>query len=704
MVEKHIECRRRWHLARGAEWVAWTAILALALLAFGCASSGDESSRGPSGPFGGTWHGSLEEATTGNFGEIELTVEQSGTDISGTWSAWFGSGTLNSGTLSGDLQDDNRTVQLTLSSALTGPCPMSVTAVLQGEEAKGTYASLNCPIFLAGTADVYRDGPSGPMYAPPRPGTPTNVTATAGDTQITLNWSKASLASQHVVYASTKPNVTPQTGTRFSAPGLTFTHAGLKNGSTYYYLVAGTNMGGEGLASEMVSARPRFGLISSPTHVAATGASGQVTLTWQPVSTADGYNIYFGTSPGITKNNATKIPGATSPFVLAGLRNGVPYYFALTATNSAGESALSAEAVALPDAFDVAAAMAAARGHTLALKTDGTLWTSGNNTYGQLGLGDWANRTTPTLVGSTADWVAVAAGEAHSLGLKMGGSLWGWGENWNSQLGLGDQYNRASPTRIGVDSNWTATAAGFRHSIGLKTDGTLWAWGENVHGELGLGDTVDRRTPTRVGTTGGWGAVCAAAFSSFALKGDGSLWAWGANSYGELGLGDWAWRYTPTRVGSASDWAAVASGYGYALALKTDGSLWAWGDNYYGQLGLGDRASRPWPTPLGSPAGWAKVAVGSYHSLALKTYGSLWAWGDNSFYQLGLGDTGGRTTPTQVGAANDWAAIAAGGWNSLALKSDGSLWCWGANTDGACGFGDTTERSTPTLVGTGGWP
>ena len=87
------------------------------------------------------------------------------------------------------------------------------------------------------------------------------------------------------------------------------------------------------------------------------------------------------------------------------------------------------------------------------------------------------------------------------MALKQDGTLWAWGENSYGQLGVGDTTDRSSPTQVGSAHDWAAIAPGGAdsyHTLALKKDGTLWAWGFNRFGQLGLGDTSDRLTPTQV--------------------------------------------------------------------------------------------------------------------------------------------------------------------------------------------------------------
>ena len=86
----------------------------------------------------------------------------------------------------------------------------------------------------------------------------------------------------------------------------------------------------------------------------------------------------------------------------------------------------------------------------------------------------------------------IAAGEYHTVALKTDGSLWAWGDNGDGQLGDGTTAGKSVPTPIGSDHNWAQTAAGYYHTLALKTDGSLWAWGDNWYGQLGDGTTGEQ--------------------------------------------------------------------------------------------------------------------------------------------------------------------------------------------------------------------
>ncbi|MDO8804270.1 MAG: hypothetical protein Q7R35_07555 [Elusimicrobiota bacterium] len=117
--------------------------------------------------------------------------------------------------------------------------------------------------------------------------------------------------------------------------------------------------------------------------------------------------------------------------------------------------------------------------HTVALKTDGTLWAWGYNGIGQLGDGTTVDKFAPVQIGTHKKWISIAAGAYHTIALKADGTLWAWGNNDAGQLGDATTANKSKPIRVGTDNKWISIAAGVRHTIALKSDGTLWAWGSN---------------------------------------------------------------------------------------------------------------------------------------------------------------------------------------------------------------------------------
>jgi len=186
-------------------------------------------------------------------------------------------------------------------------------------------------------------------------------------------------------------------------------------------------------------------------------------------------------------------------------------------------------------------AIAAGQGFSLFLKSDGSLWAMGNNFYGQLGDGTGAYNISTNLPEEivASNVTAIAAGGGHSLFLKSDGSLWAMGLNQHGQLGDGTYNSTNLPEEI-VASNVTAIAAGVLHSLFLKSNGSLWAMGFNGYGELSDGTTdsgnYETNLPEEI-VAGNVTAIAAGGEHSLFLKSDGSLWAMGDDYNGELGDG-----------------------------------------------------------------------------------------------------------------------------------------------------------------------
>ncbi len=268
--------------------------------------------------------------------------------------------------------------------------------------------------------------------------------------------------------------------------------------------------------------------------------------------------------------------------------------------------------------------VAAGDSSVYAIKTDGTLWSWGQNSYGNLGLndrGNYARKSSPTQIGTDTNWSEISAGRFCVSAVKTNGTLWAWGINTFGQLGFNDITYRSSPVQVGSSTDWSKPVATGQCGFAIKTNGTLWSWGNNSSGQLGQGDVISRSSPTQVGASTNWSEMAAtphltwtSPYSSVAaaIKTDGTLWTWAApNGYGALGLNDNTPRSSPTQVGSNTNWYKIAVSRFNMVSIKTDNTLWVWGGNNNGQLGLNNRFDeKSSPTQIGSSTNWNLVSIG----------------------------------------------------------------------------------------------
>lgn len=309
----------------------------------------------------------------------------------------------------------------------------------------------------------------------------------------------------------------------------------------------------------------------------------------------------------------------------------------------------------------------------------------------------------PTPLTATR-WQTLAMRSEHLCGIDDAQRLWCWGDNTHGQLGIGNTEAQQSPHLVG-DQLWRSVAVGMTHTCGVQQDGSLWCWGKNVS----LGLTVGtNRLPQRIGGDSDWRHV-ASAEHDCGLKADHTLWCWGDNTRGQLGLGDTALRVVPTQVGNKS-WREVVINTSRSCAIDLDGALYCWGLHAFvyndlgqmvGSLGAidttalqtvqsGNSVATFASTPLHVAGGpYLSISVARSHTCALSSDGQLNCWGQD------------YPSPGKIGSglsAYQWKAVVAGGTFSCGLDNAGNLRCWGSNTLCQLGVGPCENYPLATAV------
>lgn len=347
--------------------------------------------------------------------------------------------------------------------------------------------------------------------------------------------------------------------------------------------------------------------------------------------------------------------------------------------------------------------IAGGSGHSLGIKSDGTLWSWGRNDYGQCGQGNYlSNYGIPTQIGTDTNWIQVSAGNSFSYAIKNNGTLWAWGRNDFSQLGDGTTINKNIPIQIGSDNDWTKISTGIAHTLAIKSNGTLWSWGYNVYGQLGLGSFNSAQVPTQVGLDNNWSDIASGFFHSLFLKSNGTIWSCGFNDKGQLGNGSTSSLSIPTQIGTQSNWIKIASGSDSSGAINSENKLFMWGYNSSGQLGIGNYIDKNLPTLVNEDIDWNSIVIGG-HSVAIKNNTTVWTWGSNFNGQLGNGGPSGFVganinLPQQINNENNWDKIFTGLDYSFSIKTDGELWAWGFNGWKQLGNNSTAISNVPILI------
>lgn len=303
------------------------------------------------------------------------------------------------------------------------------------------------------------------------------------------------------------------------------------------------------------------------------------------------------------------------------------------------------------------------------LAEDGSLWAAGTATNGVQGTNDGVDHKVLTRIGTDNDWADMACSRFwgySAFAIKTNGTLWAWGENSAGQLGIGNTQAQTLPVQVGTDTDWKQVAAGVSSVLALKADGSLWGWGLNMYGEL-FGYEGRQSSPVRLGSETDWEKVLVIEFRAYAVKKDGTLWAWGDNSRNLLGFN------TPTEEESTSEGnpvevvtepqitkpTQVTAVEGEVLAVSgcentlsvatgTDGiieKVWMFGSNADGALGDGKGlgngkkdipfATVPVNPSLKSSLKFTSMSSGQNYTMMLTDDGDIWGWGCNRGGQLG---------------------------------------------------------------------
>ena len=293
------------------------------------------------------------------------------------------------------------------------------------------------------------------------------------------------------------------------------------------------------------------------------------------------------------------------------------------------------------------------------IKADGTLWMWGSNRNGSAGINEAGPKaySSPIQVGTDTTWSLSSSADEARLAVKTDGTLWSWGYNTYGGLGLNHTNKRSSPVLI--PGTWSTSgnqqiSVAKSGSAAIKADGTLWVWGENSQGMLGQNESFpgnNYSSPVQI--PGLWSNVFMDYRSGSGVKTDGTLWSWGYNASGESAQNQISTISfsSPVQI-PGTNW-SISGGKGktWKYTLKTDGTMWAYGNGGDGVFGQGIQDVKR-SSPIQIPGSWktTEIVRGYYLTAGMKTDGTLWVWGGNENGMLGQNSPGGakESSPVQI--------------------------------------------------------
>jgi len=291
--------------------------------------------------------------------------------------------------------------------------------------------------------------------------------------------------------------------------------------------------------------------------------------------------------------------------------------------------------------------------HACAVTSGGAALCWGWNDFGQLGDSSIASKGVPIqVVGLESGVQAISAGYAHTCTLSTSGVVSCWGNNSYGQLGDGSYADALTPKPItSLGSGIKTVSVGASATCVIDSQNRLLCWGRNAVQLFGL-DTTDPviLSPTHVSKLAtNVIAIAKPEGCTCAIVQSGKLLCAGYNGTGMIDDSGKNKPFHEEIMGLASSVTDVSIGLSYICARSEDGLVRCWGENNYGQLGNYSVGMSSNPTVVaGLEAPVRSVTAGEYHACAITHTGMLKCWGRNNYGQLGNSTGGQSNTPVQV--------------------------------------------------------
>lgn len=377
-------------------------------------------------------------------------------------------------------------------------------------------------------------------------------------------------------------------------------------------------------------------------------------------------------------------------------------------------------------------AISSGNSFSIAIAKDGTLWSWGDNFYGQLGDGTKINRSYPKKIPGISDVIKISCGENHVIALKKDGTVWTWGKNYDGQLGnCNTQRNTTIPVNVKGLKNIVAVAGGSSHSLALSKYGTIWGWGRNYEEQLASIGFDKTNTPKALKNLPKIKYISSNYEYSMAISIEGKIFAWGDgyrpsdNNNSPINITGFknvkqictlrsetifllkdgtVWRYirqyTPEhyknyieKIENLSDITNISGGMNHFIALKRDGNVWTYGtpSRSIGSSKINEDEKIS-ATQVNGLTNIAFIECGNDFNLAINKSNNILAWGNNCYGQLGLNTTLTENLPIKIDALSNIIKVCSNENYSIAIDNKGLIWEWGGDVSDGKDLGINTAQ------------
>lgn len=332
------------------------------------------------------------------------------------------------------------------------------------------------------------------------------------------------------------------------------------------------------------------------------------------------------------------------------------------------------------------------REHTLAIDTNGDVYSWGNNDSGQLGHRNYKQGEFPAKVDVLKNIIQVEAGANFSLALDIDGSIWAFGSSFIYPT----QPNSTEPTKLDSLKNVKQIAAEYSHGLALLSDGTVWIFGNKESedsNQCKAKSNISNSAPRKVKNLKDVLSVVAGDYHFLALKADGTVWGGGCNHFGQLGNGTRENQFNEaSQVFNLYAVKEIIAGSNHNFAIKTNGEVWGWGLNDNSQLTRGVKTEQTTPILVDNSMEVVQISAGYSHSLMRINDGRVFGWGSNENNQLTSKHLEVCYAPVLLSNSSKAIDIAAGyGYNIMIIEGRSSGEVWGCGINGCSQFGNGTN-------------